>query len=83
MIFTILVPEVLIGKAFGERLAAVAGVKFMKKSGVWSETTMKRKREVADAVKSLQWEEIHAYMANIGYFVVDFSDVLDDYKGTN
>jgi hypothetical protein len=47
MIFTILVPEVLIEKALGERLAAMAGVKFMKNTQVWSEATMKRKREVA------------------------------------
>ena len=79
MIFTILAPEVLIGKAFGERLAAMAGVKFMKNTQVWSGATMEQKRVVADAMKSLQWEEIHAYMANIGYFVVDFSDVLDDH----
>lgn len=74
MIFTILVPEYLIGKAFGERLAAKAGVKRMKElDSKWD--------GFSDAVQSLQWEDIHVYMANMGHFVVDFSDVLDDHQG--
>ncbi|CZR67162.1 uncharacterized protein PAC_17061 [Phialocephala subalpina] len=62
MIFTMLVPEYLVGKAFGEKLAAKSGVQVMEDNA--------RKAGVG-------WDEIHAYMANMGYFVVNFSDVLE------
>jgi hypothetical protein len=79
MTFTILVPEYLIGKTIGEKLAAIAGVKLMKSALVCpNETTVEQKKQIADVVYSLQWQEIHAYMANMGYFVVDFSHVLDN-----
>ena len=71
MVFTTLVPEYLIGKAVSERLAANAGVR-----------EMKDKLQRRDVV-NVQWDEIHVYMANMGYFVVDFSDVLDNYQGMN
>ncbi|KAE9374862.1 hypothetical protein N431DRAFT_503621 [Stipitochalara longipes BDJ] len=78
MIFTILVPEYLIGKAFGERLAAKAGVKLVKKSQLLDpNSSAEQPTEASDVVEPLQWEDIHAYMANMGYFVVDFSGVLD------
>lgn len=81
MLLTILVPEYLIGKAFGERLAAKFGLEIMKSEVTVGDIAVERLDEVVDTVKSLRWEEIHAYMANIGYFVVDFSDVLDDHRG--
>jgi hypothetical protein len=83
MIFTILVPEYLTGKAFAERVAASAGVKRMKRilREPNDEVERARVKLLNDAVESLQWEGIHVYMANMGYFVVDFSDVLDDHQG--
>ncbi|OCL13489.1 hypothetical protein AOQ84DRAFT_414796 [Glonium stellatum] len=58
MLLTILVPEYLVGKAFGERLAAKAGVKAM----------------FALVSERVTWEEVHAYMANMGYFVLQIDN---------
>jgi hypothetical protein len=57
MLFTILTPEYLVGKALGEKLAAQAGVR------IWS------------AESEFGYKEIHGYMANMGYFVLDLGDL--------
>jgi hypothetical protein len=80
MIITILFPEYLIGKAFGDRLAAEAGVRMMKSTKPCASTT-ELEMEVLNTVKSLQWDRIHVYMANMGYFVVDFGEALNDRQG--
>lgn len=61
MLYTVFVPEYLMGKALGERFAARYGVELM---------SYKRGH-------GLEWEEIHSYMANMGYFVLDFGDLLE------
>ncbi|KAE8442967.1 hypothetical protein EG329_002505 [Mollisiaceae sp. DMI_Dod_QoI] len=60
MVFTMIVPEYLVGKAFGEWLGAKRGVPEM----------------VFNADDGIEWGKIHSYIANMGYFVVDFSDLL-------
>lgn len=65
MIFTMLIPEYLVGKALSEKIAAKTGVKLMEP-------------EVERAGVGYEWEEIHSCMVNIGYFVIDFSDLLED-----
>ncbi|KAH8751560.1 hypothetical protein BGZ57DRAFT_774831 [Hyaloscypha finlandica] len=52
MAFTVLFPEYLVGRAFGERLGVKTSVK-----------------EVSQFVAV--WETVHAYLANMGYFVLD------------
>lgn len=54
MIFTILIPEYIVGKALNELLGAKLG-----------ET---------DPEMVSNWEEVHHYMANMGYFVLDLED---------
>lgn len=71
MIITMLMPEYLVGKAFGELLAARAGVKEMKSLDLPRGT--KDAKTLVERLEHLQWEEIHVYMANMGHFVVDFS----------
>ncbi|KUJ07171.1 uncharacterized protein LY89DRAFT_660914 [Mollisia scopiformis] len=68
MIFTILVPEYLVGKAFGEWLAAKEGVSYVKR---WYPENV------------IEWETVHVYMANMGYFVVDFRDLISDVQSEN
>lgn len=62
MILTVLVPEYIMEKAFGEWCAAVNG-----------------SHQMSRALKGtgLEWGMVHAYMANMGHFVLDFSDRLD------
>ena len=62
MILTGLVPEYTMGKAFGEWRAAVNG-----------------SHQISRALKDTGpgWGMVHAYMANMGHFVLDFSDPLD------
>jgi hypothetical protein len=65
MIFTVLVPEYLVGKAFSDWLAAVNGVQIMADfMGQYSSNR-----------DGIEWDMVHAYMANMGYFVIDFSDI--------
>jgi hypothetical protein len=73
-VITILVPEYLVGKAFGEKLEAMSGTK-MKNFPSLTERN--------NIGYDFEWEEIHAYMANMGYFVLDFSDLLDAQKTTS
>jgi len=61
MIFTILIPEYILGKALNERIAV--------------KEIVARFRNVDIA----EWEEVHAYMSNMGYFVLDLGD---DFHGT-
>ena len=58
MLFTILVPEFLVGKAFNDWMAAKATAIDMS--------------ELA-AKDGVEWEGIHCYFCNMGGFVVDFS----------
>ena len=62
MLFTILVPEYLVGKALNDRLSAKRLTRFIREH-----------RLRGDA----EWEEIHVQMANIGYYVLHFSRSLD------
>ena len=73
MIFTVLIPEYLVGKAFSDWLAAKSGVEIMK---------VCIEEAIAEGIEGIEWEMVHAYMANMGYFVVDFSDEPDS-KGKN
>jgi len=57
MIFTVLVPEYIIGRALNELLAT----KFKENS----------------------WHKIQEYMANMGYFVLDFEDYWTEVSGSN
>jgi hypothetical protein len=57
MLFTILVPEFLVGKALGEYRAARYGC------------------------KGVDWSMIHSYMANMGYFVLDWGVLSDSSPG--
>jgi hypothetical protein len=63
MLLTVLVPEYLLGKALCEWLSARISVKMMK-----------------DKLGGAHdWEMIHAYMANMGYFVLDCGEHLDEH----
>jgi hypothetical protein len=57
MVFTVFVPEYIIGKALNEMVA-------VNKRG--------RERYVFRRDDKVNWETVHNYMANMGYFVVDF-----------
>jgi hypothetical protein len=57
MIFTVLVPEYLVGKALSEKLAAKTGAKY------WTRES------------DFDYKEIHGYMANMGYFVLDLGNL--------
>ncbi len=57
MIFTILIPEYILGKALNERLS-VKGSRIQFRD------------------LGLDWEEVHLYMANMGYFVLDVGEYL-------
>jgi hypothetical protein len=50
--FTVLFPDYLVGRAFGERLGVKASVKYV-------------------SLVNASWENVHAYMANMGHFVLD------------
>lgn len=65
MMFTAFIPEYLVGKAYGELLAAKGGVKDLAEY----------------AVEGIEWEDVHAYLANMGYFVVDFRHIEDQDTG--
>ncbi|PMD14871.1 hypothetical protein NA56DRAFT_582915 [Hyaloscypha hepaticicola] len=52
MAFTVLFPEYLVGRAFGERLGMKVSVDDMLEYNA-------------------SWENVHAYMANMGHFVLD------------
>jgi hypothetical protein len=62
MIVTILVPEFLVGKALGEWLSARTSVNDAK---------------YFQPSKMAHWEMVHAYLANMGYFVLDLGDRVE------
>jgi hypothetical protein len=73
-VITILVPEYLVGKAFAEKLEAISGTKTKNLP------TLTERNKIG---YDFEWEEIHAYMANRGYFVLDFGDLLDAQRTTS
>ena len=87
MIITVLVSEHLVRKAFGELIATKVGVDEMKDVRISSQVSQEigesRAKGGTNAITTepLQWEEVHASMVNMGYFVVDFGEALDDPKG--
>ncbi|KAI3324013.1 hypothetical protein HD806DRAFT_496221 [Xylariaceae sp. AK1471] len=71
MFFTILVPEYIFGKALNDRFAAKYETKKMKED-----------IEIHDWT-GVEWEEVHSHMANLGYFVLHFSESLDSLEPMN
>lgn len=67
MVLTILAPEYLLGKALGERMAAVHGY-------------MHRQRG-SDTVT--EWDSTHAYYANMGGFILDFTKIIAESRSNN
>jgi hypothetical protein len=59
MIFTVLIPEYIIGKALSELLAV--------------NETIKNNGRIERPVQH-QWDKVTASMANMGYFIIDFED---------
>jgi hypothetical protein len=63
MVIAVLVPEYLVGKALNDWLASRYN-SFLFDAGPWVS-------EAAD------WEPVHGYYANLGGFVLDFTDIED------
>jgi hypothetical protein len=63
MIFTVLIPEFIIGKALNDFLAAKDLLGTSKFASVW--------------------DEVHAHMANMGYFIVDFGQYWLEANGSD
>ena len=64
MIFTILVPEYIVGKALNELVANDQRGQMADATAPYPRTTKR-------------WDRITAYMADMGYFAVDFGDFWD------
>ncbi|KUJ21324.1 uncharacterized protein LY89DRAFT_553621, partial [Mollisia scopiformis] len=75
MIITILVPEFLVGKALGEMLSARQSVKDMQLSMSGSETILHAQPV---RVPKVPWGMVHGYMANMGYFVLDWEMGIEE-----
>ncbi|KAK0712654.1 hypothetical protein B0T26DRAFT_714882 [Lasiosphaeria miniovina] len=60
MIFTVLAPEYLVGKALGERLAVRGTDWFLN----------------GNALDNAPFESIHGYLCNMGYFILDVDDSM-------
>ena len=63
MIISILMPEILVGMALDEYLAA--------------RDTSKNELALLAKDDGTEWELIHSYFANMGGFVLDFTEILD------
>jgi len=72
MIFTVFVPEYLMGKALNEFATARNGLTYY----IPHDELVPVSEADYEKPEDLEWEEIHVRMANMGYFVVDFEHEL-------